>query len=153
KQANARPHRRHDLEAAILNLQLGPLADRVHAAIDRHLAELPPTDQQTKYDQIWRLALRRMDLRHYIVGETVPHTSSPVQGEEGNEAARNQVVLNLNIPDPDLQELTSESATNFQAMNARLGLEMWGLKVFRGEDAASYDPAQWRARLDQARAV
>jgi hypothetical protein len=151
--ANARPHRRSDLEAATLALQTGPLGGRVHAVIDRHLAELPPSNQQTEYHRSWRFALRRMDLRHYTIAKTIPQTTSSAQGADRNEDNTIQVMLNLNIPDPDLREMASESATNFQAMNARLILQIWGLMAFRGESDPGYDPALWRARLGEARAA
>ena len=38
-------------------------------------------------------------------------------------------------------------------MNARISLLMWGLKVFRYEEDANYDPAQWRQRLQDARSA
>src|SRR5690606_34106493 len=67
KAADARPHRRDDLETAIANLQLGPLAPRVFEILDRHRAEMPPLEEQDEDDRIWRLALHRMDLRQYTV--------------------------------------------------------------------------------------
>ena len=52
KQADALPHRQYDLEAAVLNLQRGPFAPRVHALLDNHLAALPPKEQQDKDDRL-----------------------------------------------------------------------------------------------------
>ena len=46
KKANAVPHRGHHVETAIANLQLGPLAPRVHAILDRHLAVLRPKERK-----------------------------------------------------------------------------------------------------------
>ena len=56
-------------------------------------------------------------------------------------------------PEPDVQEMIDSSAATFAAMNERLGLSMWGLKVFDNEDSARFDPAQWRERLAQARTI
>jgi len=67
KEANSLPNRRHDLEAAIANVQLGPHCQRVQERIDEYLRSMPPTDEQTEQDQLWRLALHRMDLRQYTV--------------------------------------------------------------------------------------
>ena len=153
EQANARPHRRHDLETAILNLQLGPCAGRVHAAIDRHLSELPPVNEQAEVDRMWRLALHRMDFRQYIVAKDQPQALIADQDEARNENEKNRVLLNLKAPEQDIQEMADQSATRFQALNKRLGLQMWGLKVFRREVDAQHDPIQWRARLTEAMAV
>src|SRR4029079_3674923 len=59
--------------------------------------------------------------------------------------------LDLKAPEADVKEMADQSATQFQIMNARLGLLMWGLKVFGHEEAMTYDPAQWRKRLQEAR--
>ena len=108
KRANARPHRRNDLEAAILNLQLGPLAGRVHTAIDRHLAELPPVAQQTEFDRIWRLALHRMDLRQYTAADDTAQASTPALNEPPHEDEKKRVVLTPRAPDPDIQEMVDQ---------------------------------------------
>jgi hypothetical protein len=42
KQADAKPHRRKDLEAAIRTLQFGPAVVRIQQLLDRHRSELPP---------------------------------------------------------------------------------------------------------------
>jgi hypothetical protein len=70
KKSNALPHRKHDLEAAIANLQLGSLAPRVHAIIDRYIAALPAPDKRNERDLTWQLALHRMDFRQYDVADT-----------------------------------------------------------------------------------
>ena len=72
KQADDLPHRSHDLETAIANLQLGPLAPRVHEILDRYRAEMRPVQEQGEGDRIWRLALHRMDLRQYTVADDAP---------------------------------------------------------------------------------
>ena len=54
KHADALPHRQRDLETAVADLQLGPLASRVHALLDNHLAALPPKIQQDEGDRLWR---------------------------------------------------------------------------------------------------
>ena len=69
KKADGRPHRKRHLEYAIFDLQLGPFAPRVHNTLDRHRAEMPPPEEQTEDDRVWRLALQRMDLRQYTVAE------------------------------------------------------------------------------------
>jgi hypothetical protein len=153
KFADARPHRRVDLVAAILNIQVGPLAGRAHASIDRHRAELPPIGQQREFDRIWRIALHGMDLRQYTVATDMSGAPTPALSVPPRDKDQNRVVLNPKAPDPDIQEMVAQSTRNLQAMNARAGLKVWGLKVFNRENDATYDSNQWRARLDEARAA
>jgi hypothetical protein len=152
KEADARPHRRYDLETAIANLQLGPLAPRVHEILDRHRAEMPPMEQQDEDDRVWRLAMHRMDLRQYTIAEDAAEASVAPEGRTSPEGGRQYVRLDLKVPEPDVKEMVDRSDAQFQAMNARLGLLMWGLKVFGHEESTTYDPAQWRERLQEARA-
>jgi hypothetical protein len=151
KEADARPHRRHDLETAIANLQLGPLAPRVREILDQHRAAMPPIEEQEEEDRIWRLAIHRMDLRQYTVAEETPEAPVTEKGADPEPAGPQQIRLDLKQPEPDVKEMVDQSTVQFQAMNARLGLMMWGMKVFRGEDNASFDPAKWRERLVEAR--
>ena len=153
KEAGACPHRQRDLERVILNLQLGPFASRVHEVLDRHRAEMPPLEEQTEGDRIWRLALQRMDLRQYTVAE---HTAeAPVDSEDivPSEDRRKYIRLNPNEPEPDVKEMVEQNASWLQAINARLGLSGWGRSVFDRETSTIYDPAQWRQILQEAQAV
>jgi hypothetical protein len=152
RDANALPHRRNDLETAILNLQLGPCAQRVHQILDRHRAEMPPVESQNEEDRIWRLALHRMDLRQYAIANPTEDSTSP-EDAGTPEGDQQHVRIDLNAPDPDVQEMVNQSATQSQALNTRLGLLMWALKVYSGEERTAYDPQQWRSRLAQARAA
>lgn len=149
KQANGLPHRGHDLEVAISNLQLGPLAPRVHALLDRHLAALPPTEEQKERDRLWRLAIHRMDLREYTVSE-IPGPEI-LDGEPG-EPPRRYVRFDPKPPNADLQAMVDEGTARFENMNALLGVFVWGLQAFNRE-AGKYDPAQWAERLAEAQAI
>lgn len=151
KQAAALPHRRYDLEAAIANLQLGPFAPRVHALLDKHLAALPPKEQQDEDDRLWRLAIHRMDLRQYTVSDTPgPEISDP--NAKPGDPPRRYVQLEPKPPDADVQAMVDESASRMVVVNARLGLLMWGIQAFRRE-TGKYDPEQWTARLAEAQAM
>jgi hypothetical protein len=152
KEVDRLPHRGQDLEAAIANLQLGPLASRVHALLDRHLASLPPKSEQNDSDLVWRLAVHRMDLRQYIISDTSEPKISDAEGNAG-EPANRYIRLEPKAPDPDVQAMVTRSAASLEAMNAGLGLLMWGLSIFRHEENANYDPAHWRQRLAQARSL
>lgn len=151
KEADALRHRSHDLETAIANLQLGPLGPRVYEILDRHRAKMPPVDEQDEDDHIWRLAMHRMDLRRYTVAEDATETPVAPEGRTSPEDGRQYVRLDLRAPEPDIKDMVDQSAAQFQAVNARLGLLMWGLKVFGYEEGTTYDPAQWRQRLQEAR--
>jgi hypothetical protein len=153
KEADRLPHRRHDLEMAIANLQLGPLAPRVHEALDRHRAELPPVKEQDEEQRIWRLALHRMDLRQYTVAEDSHAEAPATDGGKPPEDERGVIRLDLKAPEPDVKEMADRSEASFRAMNARAALLMWGRKVFGREEGGSHDPRQWRQRLQEARAA
>lgn len=151
KQADALAHRRRDLEAAIANLQLGPLAPRVHALLDKHLAALPPKEQQDEGDRLWRLAIHRMDLRQYTVSDTPgPEILDP--DAKPDDPPRRYVRLDPKPPEADVQAMVDESASRLAAMSARLGMLMWGIQAF-GRETDKYDPSQWAAKLAQAQAM
>ena len=151
KQADALPHRQYDLEAAVAKLQLGPFAPRVHALLDNHLAALPPKEQQDKDDRLWRLAIHRMDLRQYTVSDT-PGPEIPDPQAKPGDSPRRYVRLEPTPPEADVQAMVDEGASRLAAMNARLGVLMWGIQAFRRE-TGKYDPAQWAAKLAEAQAM
>lgn len=151
KRSNALPHRRHDLEAAIANLQLGPLASRVHAIIDRHLAALPEPDQRDERDLTWQLALHRMDLRQYDVTHD-QQSEGEVASADGQGPTKNSILLEPKPPAPEVQRLIDASTKKMGEMNARLGVYVWGLQIFERK-AGSADPAQWREMLASAQGM
>jgi len=150
KQADALPHRQYDLEAAVAKLQFGPFAPRVHALLDSHLAALPPKEQQSKNDRLWRLAIHRMDLRQYAVSDT-PGPEIPDPQAKPSDSPRRYVRLEP-TPEADVQAMVDEGASRLAATNTRLGVLMWGIQAFRRE-AGKYDPAQWAATLAEAQAM
>ena len=153
KKADALPHRQHDLEWAIVNLQLGPFAPRVHEIIDRSLEEMPPPQRQSEDDRFWRLALHRMDMRHYSVEENAPVTPITTEGPDSQEDSGTHIYLKPGEADSDLQEMMRQNASQFQSKYARFELQDWGLSVFNREEGTTHDPAQWRQKLQNARTV
>lgn len=151
KKSNALPHRKHDLEAAIANLQLSPLAPRVHAIIDRHIAALPAPDKRDKRALTWQLALHRMDLRQYDVTDTQPEADE-TSARDGEAPPKNYIRLEPKPPATEVQQLIDESAKSLGEMNARLGVYMWGLQTFQRE-VGSADPARWREKLACAKGM
>ncbi|MGA2065681.1 MAG: hypothetical protein ABSG86_11960 [Thermoguttaceae bacterium] len=147
KGADELPHRSSDLETAVMNLQLGPLAGRAHEILDRYRAEMRPVDEQNEDERLWRLALHRMDLRQYAVAGDDAEGPVAADGEKSAEDAPRRARLQLNLQEDDPKKIADQSAADYQAMGSRLGLLMWGMKVFRGEEAATYSPARWREFL------
>jgi hypothetical protein len=144
-EADAQQHRQQDLETAITLLQASPYGARVCEAIDKHRAAIPPIEDQTEEDRLWRLALHRMDLRNY---EPVPAEETPAIKES---VPANYVLLTPGTPETDLQEMVEESSNRHARVSERIGNQMWGIKVFEREDG-NYDPAEWRSRLAAVRA-
>ena len=150
EKANGLPHRRQDLEYAILNLQFGPLAHRVQAMLDQHAAALPPHSDQDQSVLMWRLAIHRMDLRQYTISDAVSMPDG-IETSPG-ESARRYLWLEPNDPEPDVQTMVDESAAELGAMNARLSVLNWGRQVFEHRDG-QHDPSLWRHKLAEARGM
>lgn len=146
-ESDALAHRRAHLESAVLDLQLGPFAPRVHQVLDAHRGALPAEGQRSEEDKVWLLALGRMDLRQY--SETTEVQAAEVQSDE-NQTARTLLRLDLKPQDADIQQMVKETADRFAETNARLGVLMWGLKVFERDHSSTIDPTHWRSRLAQA---
>ena len=151
KEANRLPHRSQDLESAIVNLQLGPFAPRVHTILDRHLSALPPNSEQDESVLMWRLAIHRMDLRQYTVSNVgEPKVLDPAMNAD--ETGKLRVRLEPKVADPDVQAMVDENAAKLGAMNARLGVLMWGRQVFERKNG-NYDPSRWREKLAEVRTM
>jgi hypothetical protein len=153
KEADASRHRHHDLETAIANLQMGPLAARVHDVLDQLRAAMPPVEKQAEEDRIWRLAIHRMDLRKYTMADDASEDRDVVDQSGAATAGSRRIRLDLGPLESDIEEMTANTAVEYQTMNARLSLLNWGIAVFRGEQDTTHNPAQWRQRLAEARAA
>ncbi|PKO88875.1 MAG: AAA family ATPase [Betaproteobacteria bacterium HGW-Betaproteobacteria-12] len=151
KKSNTLPHRRQDVEAAIANLQLGPLAPRVYAIIDSYIAEQHAPEKGDKEDLTWQLALHRMDFRQYDVAETQPAVCETPEAD-GERPQKNYILLEPKPPAPEVQQLIDESTKSLGEMNARLGVYNWGLQIFQ-RDSGAADPAQWREKLASAKGM
>ena len=100
---------------------------------------------------MWRLAIHRMDLRQYTISDASEPKILDAQANAG-ETAKLHVRLEPKAVDPDVQTMVDESAAEFGAMNARLGVLMWGLQVFERKNG-NYDPSRWREKLAEARTM
>ncbi len=151
KEMDEKPHRVSDLESAIVNLQLGPLATRVFEILDQQRTGMPPVSERNGGDRVWRLAMHRMDLRQYAASEPELTELPAVNDGSSDEPPRRYIKLTPKEPEPDVKELVDTSATRFAAVNARLGLLTWALQVFKGEEKSVKDAALWQQRLLEAR--
>lgn len=151
READGLPHRRRHIEAAVANLQLGPLAPRAHAILDLHRAALPQTPEPDSSDLWWRLALHRMDLRKYTVS-TETEEQAPEPGTPGNQLTRTSVRLEPQALAPDMQAVVDENATRFGAVEERLGVFGWGLQTFERKSAGDI-AVRWRSVLANARKI
>jgi hypothetical protein len=152
KESNALPHRKHDLETAVANVQLGEHCARVEQLIDRHRKDVPPQEEQTEDDRVWRLALHRMDLRQYTVASPPQQETDLQPAMTGAvETSRQMIRLDLRHADPDVEQMVDATARQVGDFNNRLSLLMWGMRVFSREDTANFDPAHWRRYLAEAR--
>jgi hypothetical protein len=145
KAANGLPHRKESLENAILRLQFGPFAPRVYAILDRHKASVRPIDQQDDSDRTWRLALHRMDLRQTTVSEIVEEQDgSHDVADSPAEPPRRYLRFDPIEPEPDVKEMSDQSALRHRALNEHLSVMNWGRCNFQRTDLDSHDPALWR---------
>lgn len=150
-EANAWPHRAIDLEAVILQLQLGPFADRVHAIIDNHRLGMPPGDSWGEKDRLWSLALDRMDLRQYRATDLTPSETDPPANPGDGERPQKTVRLDLSISQPDVQAMVNASAEASQNLNGRLGVCLWGTKAFERQEMSPQELNEWRKHLETVR--
>ena len=132
------PHRNSNLEELVFRLQLTPLREKIWNILDGFLASIPPQDEQTKEDKVWRIALHRMDARHF-------------RTEEGKKPG--QIILTPSEPPSDLQHFINEGAEVRELFNRRMRLAMWGMTRFRGESQADDPFPNWREALAEAQAL
>jgi hypothetical protein len=151
--ADGLPHRGQSLEDAVIKLQLGPLAPRVYAILDRHKAALPPIGEQNDEDRKWRLSMHRMDLRQCTVSEVEAAPEKPVGAhDDSSDPPRRLIRFDPMEPEPDVKEMMDKSAVRLGAVDARLRILNWAYSNFKGEgdNPASYNPALWQEFLREA---
>jgi len=138
KESAVLPHRKSNLEELAFRLQWTPLRDSVCSILDHFHKALPHEEEQSAADKLWRIALHRMDARHF-------------KAEEGKEPG--QVILTPGEPAPDLQQYIAKAEENHAPINRRMSLAMWGMTRFR-RDVQSTDPfPDWRDALREAQSL
>lgn len=134
----ALPHRKSNLEELAFRLQLTPLRDRVWLILDQFRMALPTEEEQTEADKTWRIALHRMDARHFKV-------------DEGKEPG--QVILTPSEPAPDLQQFIAKAAESFAPTQRRMQLARWGMTRFRREPQSTDAFPDWHDALREGQAL
>lgn len=158
RKADALGHRRGDLEHLARNLQLTKYQEDVWRIIDGYRAQLPDPKEQTEEDKLWRLALHRMDIRHFRVASddeatailaSVPKKTPETPADNKDVTPTDQVVLRGGPLDADIQAFVNEGAPERALIDAHLTLVNWGAAQWarRSADQA----ADWRAKLMDAR--
>ena len=132
------PHRKSNLEDLAFRLQWTALRDKVWSILDNFHKQLPPEEDQSEADKTWRIALHRMDARHF-------------KAEKGKEPG--QVILTPSQPAPDVQQYIEGAAEDFAPIQRRMRLATWGMSRFRREDQSTDAYPDWRDALSEAKAL
>ena len=91
KRVTCLPHRKSDLEELAFRLQFTKLRDRIWDILDQCHKAPTAGQEQSEADKTWRIALHRMDSRHFTA-------------EKGKEPG--QVILSPEKPEADLQQFS-----------------------------------------------
>jgi hypothetical protein len=138
KDSAALPHRKSNLEELAFRLQWTPLRDKMWAILDGFYKALPPEEEQSKGDKLWRIALHRMDARHF-------------KAEKGKEP--DQIVLTPGEPAADLQQFIAKTEEQNSPANRGMRLAAWGMMRFRREAQTADAFPDWHDALREAQAI
>lgn len=131
--SNQLKHRKEHLETLVAKLQLYRFAD-ISAIIDIHLQAANPKDQ------LWKLALIRMDMRN-----TEPEL---IEEEETQKIAF--------IPKPlpsDIQKMLDESNKDQHHDTNAISIFLYGEKLFKGELGEAPSVDEWRENYQKLLAI
>lgn len=138
KESSALPHRKSNLEGLAFRLQWTSLRDRIWSILDQFYMSLPPEEKQSEANKLWRIALHRMDARHF-------------KAEEGKEPG--QVILTPGEPAPDLRQYIVNEEEKMAPIQRRMRLETWAMTRFRREVQSPDAFPDWHDALHEARAL
>ena len=117
---------------------------------------MPPTEEQEDDDRVWRLALRRMDLRQYTVGENTTEILETSKGHDSDKKVKNRIHLEPTEPEPDLSEMIAKNEVTSAPIHTQMGLLTWAHKVFEEGEGTTRETAEsvpWKQQLQKARTV
>ncbi len=146
------PHRQHDLEALAVKLQSGGQGEDVWQILDRHRAALPPVDEQSEDDRLWRLALHRMDVRGFRRIEPEPDSRGRDVVPEGDSAGERRVFYGPGTLEEDVQELVDRHTPVQSRQQSDLALLNWGLSAWRQNQSGTSENGAWQTNLVEAKA-
>lgn len=155
KESNVLSHRGHDLEALAVKLQFREGREEVFALIDGHRAALPPVEEQSEANLLWRLALYRMDVRGFrVMEEPTPEASE--EAAEGmsqeKEPQEQRILLGPGEIEPDVQALVDRHTPIAAQQVRELSLLNWGNAAWEGRNSTHLDIRDWKTFLILARA-
>jgi energy-coupling factor transporter ATP-binding protein EcfA2 len=130
EKSNNRKHKEYNLEKVTLDLQLTELKNEVFNIIDNYKLQLPAIENQTEDDKVWRIKLKRMDLREYDLEE--------------NKNNDNSVTLIPKQSEPDLKQLHDDAAEKNRVMNERFTLMNWCMNKFLYKENKQNPYSDWK---------
>lgn len=151
KKENQKPHRRRDLEMAVLNLQLGPSASKVHSILDKYIAALQQQPTKNEEDLLWKLALNRMDIRQYDTTEMSAEALSQDTTQEGKAGAQ-YLQLVPKAYEPALQALVENSVEEQKENSSQLEVLNWANSLFQ-QRQSDQQSQTWKDMLNRAKAM
>lgn len=136
KKSNKKKHRKYNLENMAMNSQLTELKDDIHKIIDEYHNQLPPVERQSELDKTWRIALKRMDLREYELGDS----KDP-----------KQIMLIPTEPDEDIKEFQEKRKPTMESFAEKTSLSSWGMNQFENKPSSSF--RSWREAFAAAQKI
>lgn len=149
KKSDAMPHRRDDLEALAVKLQLTDSREDVFALIDRYRAALPPVKEQSEEHRLWRLALHRIDIRGYRPAE-MPEGMYE-ETSNGEESREQRILLVPGKIEADIQDVIDQHTPIAEQQEREFSLLNWGQAAWDGQDQSHLDIRDWEEFLARAR--
>ncbi len=151
KKSDSLPHRRHDLEALAVKLQLGEQKEGVWQILDRHRGVLPPVEQQSEEHRLWRLALHRMDVRGFRPIEAERGSGRSDAVPEGGSGEKRRIYYGPGAIEADVQELIDRHAPVRARQEADLALLTWGWSAWEKNETGAIDISAWQTKLLEAK--
>lgn len=150
KESDALPHRNKDLESIAIKLQLSEMREEIWEIIDEHRKALPPQEKQSEEDRLWRLALHRIDMRGFEVGEEIPAEdieNNSSDSDDGEEQRYFQLIPSQ--LESDVQKISDQAAEDFEEQASKLSLVNWARAAWKGN--LDEDSKSWQELLSLAK--
>lgn len=136
--SNELPHRREDLEALALRMQLTEYRGDVWAIIDDHRNEVAQHSHEDTRE--WRLALHRMDIRGFK-----PQKNHRIQDSATPEDMGNEVMLGPGELESDVRDMVDQASQSHSNADRYIGLQNLARKTWEGNSSVRGD--DWKTSL------